>query len=218
MSDLAYYRPLKNINGQQLAFAKFQFFWEPSGDEQQIHYFWIYKEDEQQMPQMFKYGQCVDNKITVNFQYSSLSMVEIQKIRFLIFASDVPVAPSGKEIAMMSQQSEFICAVCCGTGNIQWNWVQDKLGMALKIVSDKKIPEGFLYFEYTYGMKSFQYEIPGFIQCGENYYGNILFPELAMEPQLKSRVNNLNLQKAGKKAPPERKGGGIIDKIAQVFR
>lgn len=212
---MAYYRPLKNLKGAQTAYAAYFFSWEPSAYEGQMHYLWIYKEDELHMPQMFKYGQCIGNRIEVNFQYSTLSMLEVQKVRFLIFVSDVPSVPSREELAMMSRQPDFLCEICCGKANLQWNWINEKTGTTLKIISDKIIPEGFVYFEYVYGNKRFQYEIPGIIQNGENDYKNIWFPELMSEPQLKSKVKNLTLQKNMKKSG---EAGGFFDKIAEIFR
>lgn len=216
---MACYKPLRNIRGTQISYSKFQFFWEDMGNETQIYYLWVYKEDEQNMPQMFKYGSCVEKRMEVNFQYSTLSLAEIQKVRFLIFASDSPIAPDPKELVRMCQNPAFICEVCCGTGNVQWSWMRDETGMKLLIQSDKKIPEGFLYFEYPYGNQTFQYEIPGEIPCGVTEYRNIILPELYVEPQLKSLVNNLYIQKMEKKmSPASAEKESLFDRLINVFR
>lgn len=218
---MAYYKPLDGLRGVQIDFNKFQFSWN-TGNDYQAHFLWIFKEDELNTPQMWKYGQCIENRIQVSFQYNNVPLQEIRKVRFLIFLSDEQRAPSQNDIYIMSQNPKFLCEVCCGTGEIQWRWVADKPGMGLIINSDKKVPEGILYYDYVYGNKQFYFEIPGEISCGDNFYRNIFFPELPAAPQLKSREPNLRVcQATGKNAVKSRGGtdnGGFLKKIADMIR
>lgn len=219
-----HYKPLKGLRGVQTDFSKFCFSWDSAGNDYQAHFLWIYKEDELNRPRMLKYAQCIDNYVQVSFQYNNVSLQEIKKIGFLIFLTDQQREPSRQELNEMRQHSEFLCYVCCGTGKINWKWVQQPQGMNLVIVSDKKVPEGILYYEYAYGNKSFQFEIPADIQCGENQFGNIYFPSLDQVPQLKSRERNLQLcfinSKAVTKMKPNdgNKGGNFLSKLARAIK
>lgn len=219
---MAYYKPLKGLQGIQIDFNKFQFSWNPSENDNRAHFLWIYKEDELDMPQMWKYAQCIDNHIQAVFRYNHVPLQEMRKIKFLIFLSDEQKAPSQNEIYEMGQTKEFICEVCSGTGEIKWRWVRDKSGVKLSINSDKKIPEGLLYYEYMYGNRWFCYEIPGEIYCGDNDYGDIYFPDMVELPQIKSREPNLKVQmmngKSMGKVPENKKNGGILKKMVDIIR
>ena len=213
---MAYYKSLEGLKGIQTDFNKFVFSWNSAVNDYQAHFLWIYKEDELDKPQMWKYAQCINNRIQVTFQYSNISLQEIKKLRFLIFLSDDQRAPSQKNIYCMSLKPEFLCTVCCGTAEIKWKWIPDKTGMQLLISSDKKIPEGLLYYDYFYGNKNFCFDIPGDINSGENYYGDVYFPDLPAQPQLRSREPNLRLEildgRTGKNE------GGFFRKIADMIR
>lgn len=219
---MAYYKALKGLKGIQTDFNRFQFSWNSAGNDYQAHFLWIYKEDELNAPQMWKYSLCMDNRIQVTFQYNSVPLQEIRKIRFLVFLSDEQRAPSQNDIYVMSQSPEFLCEVCCGTGTITWKWVADKSGMGLVINSDKKIPEGILYFEYLYGNKMFCFDIPGEINCGDNFYGSIYFPDPAVTPQLRTREQNLRLSVGNGKNTGKPQGntgnGGFFRKITDMIR
>lgn len=219
---MAYFEPPKGLKGVQIDFNRFQFSWDSAGNDQRAHFLWIYKEDEMNMPQMIKYSQCMDNRVQVTFQYSSVPLQEIRKIRFLAFLSDEQRLPSRNDLYHMVQKPEFLCEVCCGTGEILWQWKQEAQGMKLTIDSEKKLPEGVLYFEYPYGNKIFQFDIPGEIQCGTNYYEKICFPALTVMPQLKSREANVNIMTGnGKKAgkiSADKNNGGFFKKITEIIR
>ena len=73
----------------------------------------------------------------------------------------------------------------------------------------QKIPENILYYEYRYGNKIFQFEIPGEINYGENSYKGIYFPALQEPPVLKSREPNIMLS-VGKEEP---RGGGFLENL-----
>ena len=157
------YKPLKGLRGIQMQadFTRFQFSWDSAGNDSRVHFIWIYKEDELNNPRMFSYAQCIDNRIQVAFQYNNIPMQEIRKIRFLVFLSEDQRAPSREDLASLYQDSGYICEVCCGTGEVKWRWLQEPAGMTLFMNSNKKIPENILYYEYRYGNKTFQFEIPG---------------------------------------------------------
>ena len=217
--QLANYKPLKNVRGRQCqsGTTQFQFSWKASDDESQMYHLWIYKEGVH-LPWKCPYGQCVERQVVLDFPDFNEAWDEIQKVRFLIFTSDEPGAPSADEIAKMEQRPEFICEVWCGKGTIQWNWIENKKNnsMNLRIISDRNIPEGCLYFEYRYGNVIFQYEIPGVIQQGnENIYPNICFPSDAAEAEVKSRVNVLYMEKNGKQVSGD---GRFLSRIKKVFQ
>lgn len=218
---MAYYEPLKGIQGIQTDFNKFQFSWESAGNDYQAHFLWIYKEDEP-VPQMWKYSKCIDNRVQVTFQYNNVPLQEIRKIKFLVFLSDDQREPSRNDIQIMSQRKDFLCEVCCGTGEIGWKWIADQKGMRLMIRSEKKIPEGILYYEYPYGNKMFRFDIPGEINLGDNYYGYVYFPEIPGLPQLQSRVQNLRISAVnGKntgKTQDNTNNGGFFKKFADMIR
>lgn len=219
---MAYYKALKGLKGIQTDFNRFQFSWNSAGNDYQAHFLWIYKEDELNVPQMCKYSQCMDNCVQVTFQYNSVPLQEIRKIRFLVFLSDEQRAPSQNDIYAMSQRPEFLCEVCCGTGTVTWKWVSEKSSMGILIKSDKKIPEGILYYEYPYGNQMFCFDVPGEINCGDNYYGNIYFPKLSGIPQLKSREQNLRLSMGNGRNTGKPQGntnnGGIFRRITDMIR
>lgn len=198
---MAQYRPLNNIRGIQTDFVRFQFAWDSVGDDGQMHILWIYKEDEMDSPRMWKYSQCVEHCVKAEFRYNSIPMQEIRSMKFLVFLSDEPRAPAPQEIRRMCEIPEFICEVCCGTGVVQWRWNRERTGMGLIIKSEKKIPQGLLFYEYMYGNKVFRFDIPGEIKSGENYYRNISFPQIPAPPQLMSRERNIDIQEL-----TERKG------------
>ena len=210
------YKPLKGLRGIQMQadFTRFQFSWDSAGNDSRVHFIWIYKEDELNNPRMFSYAQCIDNRIQVAFQYNNIPMQEIRKIRFLVFLSEDQRAPSREDLASLYQDSGYICEVCCGTGEVKWRWLQEPAGMTLFMNSNKKIPENILYYEYRYVNKTFQFEIPGEINYGENSYKGIYFPALQEPPVLKSREPNIMLS-VGKEKPRSR---GIFEKFADMFR
>lgn len=213
-----HYKPLRGLKGRQTDYSKFQFSWDSAGNDYQAHFLWIYKEDELQTPYVMKYAQCMDNCVHTNFQYNSVSLQEIRKIRFLVFLSDNQMAPSGNELNELSRHPEFLCEVCCGTGEVEWKWIQDQAGMTLGINSNKRIPEGILYYEYLYGNKMFRFYIPGEIRCGENYYRNIYFPgDMTEIPQLRSGEQNLRVSMWNGRTKGSR-NGGLLDKLANMIR
>ena len=217
------YKPLKGLRGVQTDFNKYRFTWDSAGNDYQAHFLWVYKEDELNRPYMLKYAQCINNCVQTTFQYNNVSLQEIRKIRFLVFLSDQQSALTREEMQMLSQQPEFLCEVCCGSGEAEWNWIQEQSGVSLAVNSNKIIPEGILYYEYSYGNKLFQFELPGEIKCGENYYRNIFFPgDLSEIPRLKSRVPNLKLvpwnKKVQGKTPEKQKKGGFLDKLVNAIR
>ena len=130
---MAYFEPPKGLKGVQIDFNRFQFSWDSAGNDQRAHFLWIYKEDEMNMPQMIKYSQCMDNRVQVTFQYSSVPLQEIRKIRFLAFLSDEQRLPSRNDLYHMVQKPEFLCEVCCGTGEILWQWKQEAQGSCRKV-------------------------------------------------------------------------------------
>lgn len=216
---MANYKPLKNVAGRQNQSErkKFQFFWKASDDESQRYYLWIYKEGVR-LPHKDKYGNYVERRASVSFSDFEEPWNEIQKVRFLIFTSDEPGEPSADELARMAQRPEFICEVWCGEGTIQWDWIKNKKNnsMNLRLVSNRNIPEGCLYFEYGYGNVMFQYEIPGEILKDKGMiYPNICFPSDAKEAEVKSRANVLYIERNGKQVSGERK---FLSRIKKVFK
>lgn len=213
-----HYKPLRGLRGIQTDYNKFQFSWDSAGNDYQAHFLWVYKEDELDRPYVMKYAQCINNRIQTIFQYNNVSLQEIRRIRFLVFLSDNQMAPSGQELNELSRYPEFLCEVCCGSGEIEWKWIQDQSGVTLGINSNKKIPQGILYYEYLYGNKMFRFHIPGEIRCGENYYRNIYFPgDMAGTPQLRSSEQNVRLSVWNGKNKGS-KNGGLLDKLANMIR
>lgn len=209
------YKPLKGLRGIQMPadFRKFQFSWDSAGDDSRVNSLWIYKEDELNNPRVIPYSQCINRRIQAGFGQNNISMQEIRKIRFLVFLSENQRYPSREDFEKLSQDPKYLCEVCCGIGEVNWRWQQEQAGMALLIHSNKKIPENILYYEYRYGNKTFQFEIPGEINPGENIYRNIYFP-LQSSPELKSREPNIMLSMHTKDSG----GRGIFRKFADMLR
>lgn len=191
------FKALKGVRGiQKTAYQpEFYFSWDVSSDDRGAYYLWVYKEDEPK-PFMIQYAQCFNRQVRAIFQSNSTPLTDIRKLKFLIFVSDVSQEPTKTEISEMLRDPEFICEVCCGSGQVFWHWDHKKAVNKLVIESEKNISEGILYFEYPYGFNqiNIEIEIPGEIPRGKSVYPNIIYPGIAEEPQLKSREKNVQLE------------------------
>ncbi|MDO4649087.1 MAG: hypothetical protein Q4B26_10595 [Eubacteriales bacterium] len=197
------YQPLRGIQGIQINQNGFHFRWEPGNYGDTTNFFWIYKEDELNMPQKRSYSECLDHQIQAYFQNIMIPFQEIRKVRFLIFMSDSGYSLSQNDIQEMSRHPEFLCEVYCGNANVEWTWVQNNGSTSLWIRSDKKLPQGLLYYEYTYGTVKFRFTIPGEVQMGENRFDNIFFPLLEGYPKLQtSAPYNVMLQEYQRRTGP----------------
>lgn len=200
------YVSLKKIRGRQVRpyEPEYEFVWEGlSADEARVQYLWIYQENDP-IPQMFLYSNCIHRKVQAAFRNGNGGMLtDIRKTHFLIFASTGNIEPSPDTIRQLASMDEYICDVPCGAGTVFWHWEQEKGRHRLVIDSDKNIEEGILYYDYLYGtnMVPMVFDIPGHIRAGTNVYENIYFPDLPEEPELKSRGENIHLEKKKKKFP-----------------
>lgn len=173
-------------------------------------FLWVYKENELNMPQLYQFGALINPGLQMEFQFGSTSITEIQKTRFMVFLLDNRNGISQEDMRILNNIPEFICEAYCGNGSVAWKWVTEKNGIGLEISSDKKIPEGLLYFTYQFGGKQMEFEIPGEISPKGNRYSNILLPLLEQEPQLRSRIPNLNISQEQSK--------GLRPRFKDIFK
>ncbi len=180
------YQPLRGIQGIQIQQNGFHFKWNPGDYGNNTNFIWIYKEDELHMPQKRSYSECMDYQLQAYFQNMTIPFQEVKKVRFLVFLSDSGFALSQNDILEMSRHPEFLCEVYCGTAHVDWKWSLNNGSASLWIRSDKKLPQGLLYYEYTYGTVRFRFPIPGEICLGDNRYDNIYFPPMEELPMLQT--------------------------------
>lgn len=180
--------PLKNVYGIQYNNGmSIQFRWDQPEQQMANLFVWIYQNGVFS-PFMRAYNGI--NQIDYPM-VNSYNVYNIEKIDFLVFASNSTIPPSDEEMYQICQNSDFICSVFCGECKVEWSWIKDEHGMVLYLNSEKEIPEGLLYYEYYYGGQQIRFKIPDPIRRGENYYPRVFFP--GEKPIVCCKGNNVSL-------------------------